>query len=155
MFFPFGSSVTNRTPLPPFPAANIWLAYVTALEHTMPAMTPFKGVAKSQAEMAGLISRRAQAYMQVPAQLARCRTAQDLLNEQMQFWTAAEAQYGETSRKILEAYGAPAKTAGEPAGKLINLAERAPRQRDYFELPTVKVSRRTAEPVGNPGRASA
>jgi hypothetical protein len=65
---------------------------------------PIKAAARCQLEILGLVNRRTQAYLQVPARLAHCRTPQDLLNEQMAFWRTAAAQYSEASRKVFDAW---------------------------------------------------
>lgn len=65
---------------------------------------PLKVAARCQLEVLGLVNRRTQAYLQVPARLARCRSPQDILNEQMAFWRTAAEQYGETSRKVFDAW---------------------------------------------------
>lgn len=63
-----------------------------------------KGYARSQLEIMGFVSRRTQAYLEIPTRLQQCRTPQDLLNEQARFWQTAFEQYAEASRKILEAW---------------------------------------------------
>jgi len=65
---------------------------------------PLKAAARCQLEVLGLVNRRTQAYLQVPARLAHCRSPQDILNEQMSFWRTAAEQYGETSRKVFDAW---------------------------------------------------
>ncbi|MGE3230736.1 MAG: hypothetical protein AB7J30_14995 [Hyphomicrobium sp.] len=73
---------------------------------TPPEMTaPFKATARCQLELMGLANRRLQAYLQVPARLAQCRTPQDLVNEQMAFWRTATDQYRESMLKVGEAWG--------------------------------------------------
>jgi hypothetical protein len=77
---------------------------------------PLKAAARSQLAWLGLVNRRAQAYMQVPARLAQCRTPHDLVNEQMAFWRTAAEQYTESYRKILDAWTSPdAGFNGRPA----------------------------------------
>jgi hypothetical protein len=65
----------------------------------------------------GLLNRRAQAYLQAPARLAQCRSPQDVLNEQMEFWRTASAQYTESSRKLFDvwAFAAPWSSTAPPA----------------------------------------
>jgi len=65
---------------------------------------PAKAAARCQLETLGLVSRRAQAYLQVPQRLAQCRTPQDVVNEQIAFWNTAQQQYRDSSRKIGEAW---------------------------------------------------
>lgn len=65
---------------------------------------PLKAAARCQLEVFGLANRRSQAYLQIPARLAQCRSPHDVLNEQMAFWRTAAEQYGETSRKIFDTW---------------------------------------------------
>lgn len=81
---------------------------------------PLKAAARSQLAWLGLVNRRTQAYMQVPARLAHCRTPQDLINEQMAFWRTAAEQYTESYRKMFDAW---ASVDGGSNGRL-GVAER-------------------------------
>jgi hypothetical protein len=63
-----------------------------------------KNVARAQLEIMGLAVRRAQAYMQVPTQLARCRTPRDVADEQMAFWRTAMEHYIGSSHRVMEAW---------------------------------------------------
>ncbi|WP_072369210.1 phasin family protein [Hyphomicrobium sp. NDB2Meth4] len=65
-----------------------------------------KGVARTQLEMLGFLNRRAQAYMQIPARVAQCRTPQDLINAQVQFWQAAYQDYTESAGRVTNAMAA-------------------------------------------------
>ncbi|HXF55377.1 MAG TPA: hypothetical protein VNK52_14785 [Hyphomicrobiaceae bacterium] len=62
----------------------------------------FKAVARCQLEAIGLASRRAQAYMELPAKLGACRTPQDLAREQIGFWQTAFAQYAESCGRMFD-----------------------------------------------------
>jgi hypothetical protein len=66
----------------------------------------FKGLARTQLEVLGFANRRAQAYMQVPARAAQCRTPQDLFNLQTQFWRAAYEDYTESVGRVTNALAA-------------------------------------------------
>ena len=68
------------------------------------ASAALKVATRCQLEMMGLANRRVQAYLQVPTRLAHCRTPQDVLNAQMAFWRTAADQYGETYRKVFDAW---------------------------------------------------
>jgi Phasin protein len=86
------------------PIQSIFQMYFGGLEAMGQAYDPFtKGIARAQLEAMGLMSRRAQAYMEIPARLSQCRTPQDLLNEQMRFWQTALEEYSESTRRITEA----------------------------------------------------
>lgn len=96
---------------------------------TQEAAAPFKAAARAQLELLGLANRRVQAYMQAPAKLAQCRTGQDLVNAQLEFWRTAAEQYAESGRKVAEAWGqalpwaAPYAEGGTP-----------PAERDYINF---------------------
>ena len=62
------------------PAHSAFQMYFGGLEAFGQAYDPFlKGLARTQLEVLGFVNRRAQAYMQIPARAAQCRTPQDLL----------------------------------------------------------------------------
>lgn len=56
------------------------------------------------AELTSLASRRMQAYAEMPARMAACRTPQELFAEQSRFAQAAMQDYVECSRRIVSAY---------------------------------------------------
>ena len=91
-----------------------------------------KNAARAQLELMGLATRRAQAYMQVPTQLARCRTPQDFANEQMAFWRTAMEQYIGSSHRLMEAWTGmvPAMCALGGNGR----ASGEQRERDYISF---------------------
>jgi len=109
--------------------------YFGGLEAFGQAYDPFlKGVARTQLEMLGFFNRRAQAYMQVPARLAYCRTPQDLLYAQMQFWRSAYEDYTESAGRMTRALA----SAGVPnvAGLV---SEEARTAHDYIAFPEPNV----------------
>jgi hypothetical protein len=77
---------------------------------SLPMMTPqvgeqmMRGYARWQAEVQGLMARRAQAYMELPNRLAQCRTPQDIVQEQQRFWKTCFEQYGQSSQQIMQAF---------------------------------------------------
>jgi hypothetical protein len=78
--------------------------YFGGLEAFGQAYDPMiKGFARVQLEMTSLISRRAQAYMEIPARLSQCRGPHDLLNEQMRFWRIAMEDYAGSTGRITSA----------------------------------------------------
>lgn len=62
---------------------------------TQAATPALKIASRIQIEAAALATRRAQAYMEIPAILARCQTGQDLLTAQVMFWQMAQRHYVE------------------------------------------------------------
>jgi hypothetical protein len=67
-----------------------------------------KGVGRWNLELIGLMTRRSQAWLEVPTRLAQCKTPMDLFKEQMRFWQSAAADYTEGSRRLSAAWGAAA-----------------------------------------------
>jgi len=63
-----------------------------------------RGMARCQLEMQGLVSRRAQAYLELPGRISHCRTPQELVQEQTRFWQTAAEQYSDCSRKMFNAW---------------------------------------------------
>lgn len=118
--------------------------YFEGLEKMAQGMSPAKGVARAQIEMMGLMSRRAQAYLEIPSRLSRCRSPQDLVTEQMRFWQMAFQQYSETSHKVMESYrqGFAAAAANTSTG----FTKPAPRQRDYISFPDPRNANGAARP---------
>lgn len=64
-----------------------------------------RGMMRCQVETQSLMSRRAQAYFELPTRLSQCRTPQDLVQEQQRFWQLAFEQYSECSRHVMSAWG--------------------------------------------------
>jgi hypothetical protein len=62
----------------------------------------FKAVSRCQLEMMSLASRRAQAYMELPACIGACRAPHDLIGEQANFWRTAATQYAETWGRVAD-----------------------------------------------------
>jgi hypothetical protein len=111
------------------PFTSLFQVYFSNLEAGPQGLGPLKAIARCQLEVMGLMSRRAQALMEIPSRLGQCRTPQDLLNEQMRFWRTAGEQCAESSRRIIEASGqmalAPLGTRGEADSR---------RERDYINF---------------------
>jgi Phasin protein len=55
---------------------------------------------RSNLELFGLMSRRSQAAMALPAQAAQCKSPQDLMSLQAQFWQTAVQQHTEAARRV-------------------------------------------------------
>ena len=95
---------------------------------------PAKALARCQLEALGLANRRTQAYLDIPTRLARCKTPQDLINEQMAFWRTAAEQYTDSSRKIAEAWGQMLLLPGGFGSSF----QGGRRERDYIAFPSAK-----------------
>jgi hypothetical protein len=86
------------------PIQSAFQMYFSGLESIGQVYDPFaKGIARAQLEFMGLMTRRAQAYMEIPNRLGHCRTPQDLAGEQMRFWRTAFEEYSEGLGRITEA----------------------------------------------------
>lgn len=79
-------------------------AYFGNLDSLAQGMSPMKGIARWQLEILGFMSRRTQAYMEIPSRLQQCRTPQDLVNEQARFWQTSMEQYTDAARRLTEAW---------------------------------------------------
>ncbi|MFA5948986.1 MAG: phasin family protein [Hyphomicrobium sp.] len=84
----------------------------------------FKAAARCQLEMLGLANRRAQAYLEYPSRLARCRTPQDVLEQQIGFWQNTIEQYLESVAHVTEIWAEVIPASG------------ANPERDYIDFST-------------------
>ncbi len=101
-FGPFGPLIQSYVTA--FESLGLWPSDASGSPVPQRLSAPLKAAARCQLEVLGLANRRTQAYLQVPARLAQCRSPRDLLDEQMAFWRTAAEQYGETSRKIFDTW---------------------------------------------------
>ena len=89
------------------PLGNLSQVYFGSFDVMAKGFEPaLKGVARWNLELAGLIARRSQAWLEVPTRLMQCKTPVDLVNEQVRFWQSAAADYTEGSRRLSAAWGA-------------------------------------------------
>ena len=99
---------------------------------TFPAFSmvepPWKVMARLQIETMALVSRRSQAYMELPAMLAQCHNPQDLLTEQVRFWQMAQRQYAHGLEKIVGAVPLTQSAEGMSAEE----TPTQPKARDYM-----------------------
>jgi hypothetical protein len=65
-----------------------------------------KSVGRWNLEVMGLTARRARAWIEIPAQLSRCKTPQDLVREQLRFWQNFAVDYAEGAQRLTRAVGA-------------------------------------------------
>ena len=104
------------------------------------AGTAFNLMARFQCETLSLMTRRAQAYVDLPRMLAQCHSPEDLLTEQVRFWQIAQRQYAASYERTLAALPAGLEMAQASA------AAPAGARRDYMV-----VSERKADPVKDQG----
>lgn len=67
-----------------------------------------RAMARSSGELMCLASRRAQAYLELPARFGACRTPQEVLAEQARFAQTAWMHYSECCARVASAYQAVA-----------------------------------------------
>jgi hypothetical protein len=115
------------------PAHDAFQMYFGGLEAFGQTYDPLlKGAARTQLEVLGFVNRRAQAYMQIPARAAQCRTPQDFFNAQAQFWRAVFEDYTESVGRVTDALAACALP------NLTALSAEARNAHDYIAFPDTK-----------------
>ncbi len=111
------------------PSAEALEVFFNGLENVPSLFAPMKAAVRLQLEATGFLSRRAQAFLEIPTRLGQCRTPQDLLNEQMRFWRTAYEQYVESAQRMGQIWSSAAVF---PFGG----AEQPSRpERDYITFP--------------------
>jgi hypothetical protein len=124
------------------PVHSFFQMYFSGLEAMGQAYDPFmKSFARAQLELTGLMSRRAQAWMEVPGRLSQCRTPQDLTNEQMRFWRAAYEDHADSWGRMTEAMASLAA----PVFAFGRLGDEGQSDRDYITFPETKEPGRQRE----------
>jgi len=114
------------------PFANLWLTYSNTLDGLARGCEPAAlGLSRYNLELMTLALRRTQAWLEQPARLAKARTPQDIMNEQVRFWQTASADYAESSQRLLSALFAAAAPAGVRPGE-------GQAVRDYMAVAEVK-----------------
>lgn len=63
-----------------------------------------KAAALSSCQMASLMSKRTQAYIQLPAAVASCQTPMDLLQKQQEFWQQCAKDYSAAAKAMRNAW---------------------------------------------------
>lgn len=141
MMQPFGLAFTS-----PAMTAMFWQRFETAAKATEPFM---RSVTQAQLESAGLVANRARAWLEIPQALAKCRTPQDLLIAQSEFWQRAMRDYMETGKRVTASW----QTQLADASKAIDATMEIERDRIEFPDPTAP-SRPAAETVRREPRPS-
>lgn len=89
------------------PLGNLSQVYFGGLDNMVKRAEPaLKSIGRWNLELAGLTTRRSQAWLEMPMRLGRCRTPVDVFNEQMRFWQTAAADYADSWRRLSAAWGA-------------------------------------------------
>ena len=117
------------------PFVNLHQTYCSGLDLLAKGYEPaFKGMGRWNAEVLGLMTRRARAWMELPARIGQCRTPQDLVREQLQFWQVAGHDYSDGAQRLMAAFGA--LTAPGFNGAWTGMT--ATSNRDYISFPDTK-----------------
>jgi hypothetical protein len=85
------------------------------------------GMGRWNLELLGIMTRRSRAWLEIPARASQCKTPQDLVREQLQFWQTAAHDYSDGARRLTMAFGALAAPGSIAAPK-----------RDYIDVPDAK-----------------
>jgi hypothetical protein len=116
----------------------------------------WKFAARMQIETVALMSRRAQAYMELPTTLATCSSTADLMAQQVHFYERAQRQYAQSAQKL-------AAASPSQIGAAVN-QKVSPKVRDYIVVTdrpvpsrdaTQKVARPSPIPAAQKVRRSA
>lgn len=108
------------------PLGNLSQAYFGNLDMMAKGCEPaLKGAGRWALEVVGLTAKRSQAWGEIPARLAQCKTPADVFGEQVRFWQAAASDYAEGYHRLLAIWGAGMPSHG------VNGAQ----TRDYITFP--------------------
>jgi hypothetical protein len=129
------------------PVQNIFQTFCSGLDAAGQSFEPMvKATTRSNCEMLALMSRRAQAYMELPARLSQCKTPQDLATENVRFWQTMAKEYAESWQRMMSAWTAVAREAGQRGnGKP---------DRDYITFPEPEEANQEQRSRGNERRAA-
>ncbi len=106
--------------------AMFWQGFETTSKAAAPLM---QSAYQSHFEMIGLASKRMRAWLDIPSQLASCRTPQDVLLAQSRFWQTAVQDYTEAGRKAASVWQAQLADVSKSIGTSMEIA------RDRLEFP--------------------
>lgn len=117
------------------PFGNLNQAYCTGLDKLAKGYEPLlKNAGRWNLELMGLMSRRAQAWLEVPTRISQCKSPQDIVREQLRFWQTAAQDYSEGAKRLTAAFGAITAPGlnGALGGKVIEPG------RDYITVTETK-----------------
>ncbi len=130
------------------PFGNLSQAWCSGLDQLTKGYEPtLRNVGRINLELMGLMTRRAQAWMQVPASASQCKTPQELFAAQLKFWQTAAQDYSEGTRRLSATF---ASLAGP--GFSAVWGKSAATGRDYITFPEPAVS--AADPPKHDRRAA-
>ena len=115
-------SASERSDPKAGPFGNLSQAYSHGLDAMAKGYEPaLKGIGRWNLELMGLMTRRTQAWLDIPARISQCKAPQDLVKEQLRFWQTATQDYAEGAQRISAAFGAIAAPGfnGVSGGKTV------------------------------------
>jgi hypothetical protein len=102
-----GMSGNERLDSKAGPLGNLSQAYFGGFDNMVKGCEPaLKGAGRLNLELFGLMTRRSQAWLEMPARLSRCKTPVEAYGEQMRFWQTAAADYADGWQRLAAAWGA-------------------------------------------------
>ena len=136
-------SASERSDPKAGPFVNLSQTYCNGLDVLAKGYEPvLKGVGRWNLEVMGFMTRRARAWLEIPARVSQCKTPQDLAREQLQFWQTATRDYSEGVQRLTVAVSAlaPPGLDGGWGGKA------AAPPRDYITFDEPKPAATDQEP---------
>jgi hypothetical protein len=135
------------------PFKNMFETCCSGMDMTAQRFEPwFKAMAGSNLELLSLMSQRAQAYMELPASVANCRTPQDFFDEQIRFWQTAFRQYAESSQRAMNAWTTSVSALG---GFLTPWTVSDKPERDFITFPEPQEAVSATDSQKKPGERQA
>jgi CelD/BcsL family acetyltransferase involved in cellulose biosynthesis len=132
------------------PFGNLNQAWCSGLDQLTKSYEPtLRNVGRINLELMGLMTRRAQAWLQIPTSASHCKTPQDLFSEQLKFWQAAAQDYTEGARRLSATF---ASLAGPGFGAAWGKTAVTATPRDYITFPEPKPN--ASDPPNHDRRAA-
>jgi Phasin protein len=130
------------------PFGNLNQTWCSGLDQLAKGYEPtLRNVGRINLELMGLMTRRAQAWLQVQASASQCKTPQELFAAQLKFWQTAAQDYNEGARRLSATF---ASLAGPGFSAVWGQSAATPR--DYITFPEPTVS--AADPPKHDRRAA-
>jgi len=134
------------------PLCNLSQAYFGSLDGVAKVYEPaLRGVGRWNLELFNLMTRRTQAWLDLPVQFSRCRTPQDAVSAYLKFWQQAVSQYADGSHRLVAALGSFPAMRGFNGAWNGKAAEQA---RDYITFPEAKETAPAETPKRGDRRAA-
>jgi hypothetical protein len=118
------------------PFGNLSHAWCSGLDQLAKSYEPTaRNVGRINLELMGLVTRRAQAWLQIPTTASHCKTPQDLFAAQLKFWQTAAEDYADGARRLSATFASLAGPHLNPAwGKSVATP------RDFITFPEPKAN---------------